>query len=316
MDCRLSTVGSREFRPLGITPWLLIIAALLAFGSSASSQEIEALGRPIEFPLRNAIRGSELVLKPPATVLIGEIHGTWETPLLVASLVRSAQVERKPTILCVEIPASEQVSLHEFVRSGGGEDAVAALQSRPHWANPDGRASAGMFGMLELIRRLNRDGGDIRVIAMDITLAFAPRDPNSITPQELARFKEQFKERDRVMAGAVLAARREFPKSNIVVLAGNIHASLTKGLPGDVQYAPMGWRLSQALPDLKSLQVQFSAGDAWVATEQGIGPTKMKGVDRGNDPFIELSPQPQDGYHGVLYVAKISAAPPVRKQAH
>ncbi len=73
------------------------------------------------FPLKNAIRGSDLVLKSLATVLIGEIHGTWETPLLVASLVRSAQTERVPTILCVEVSSSEQRSLNRFLQSDGRE---------------------------------------------------------------------------------------------------------------------------------------------------------------------------------------------------
>src|SRR5437763_154617 len=91
MDCRRSGFESRRSRLVGPVLWLSITIALLASGSGANPQEIAIRDRPIEFPLQNAIRGSELVLKSPATLLIGEIHGTWETPLLVASLVRSAQ---------------------------------------------------------------------------------------------------------------------------------------------------------------------------------------------------------------------------------
>ena len=315
MDCKLSGFNSCRSCLVGRILWLPMTIALLAFGSGANSQETAIGKRPIEFPLKNAIRGSELVLKSPATVLIGEIHGTWETPILVASLVRSAQTQRVPTLVCLEISSSEQRSLNQFLQSDGGEPAVAALLSRPHWSGDDGRASVAMFAMMELMRRLNRQGGDVRVVAMDIN--WPDVDPKSITPKELERLEAQMKGRDRAMAEAVLAARRKFPKSNVVVLAGNIHTKLSKSLPGDSQYTPMGWHIAQALPDATSLNVQFSGGEAWVVTDKGVGPTRMKGVDRGNDPFIEVFTKPQDGFHGAFYVAKISAAHPVhRKKDH
>src|SRR5947207_1119784 len=121
MDCKLSGFDSGRSRIVGPILWLSIAITLLAFGSGANSQEIAIRERPIEFPLKNAIRGSELVLKSPATILIGEIHGTWETPMLVASLVRSAQTERVPTILCVEVSSSEQRSFNQFLQSDGSE---------------------------------------------------------------------------------------------------------------------------------------------------------------------------------------------------
>jgi hypothetical protein len=170
MTCKLARFDSSRFRLVGRIPWLSITLAWLAIGNGANSQETAVKERPIEFPLKEAIRGSELVLKFPATVLIGEIHGTWQTPTLVASFVRSAQTERVPTILCVEISSSEQRSLNQFLQSDGGEPAVATLLSRPYWSGTDGRASLGMFAMMELMRRLNRQGGDIRIVAIDINL--------------------------------------------------------------------------------------------------------------------------------------------------
>ena len=230
----------------------------------------------------------------------------------VGRIARSAQRERIPTILCVEISSSEQRSLNQFLQSDGSKSAVAALLSRPHWSGDDGRASVGMFAMIELMRRLNKQGGDVRIIAMDLDLPDV--DPKLITPKELERLEALEKGRDRAMAEAVLAARRGFPKSNVVVLAGNVHTKLSKGLPGDTKYTPMGWHIAQAVSDAISLNVEFLGGDAWVATEKGVGPTRMKGIDRGNDPFIEVFPKPRDGYHGMFYVAKISAAHPVHAQ--
>jgi hypothetical protein len=73
----------------------------------------------------------------------------------------------------------------------------------------------------------------------------------------------------------------------------------------------MGWYIFQTLPHAIGLNVQSSGGEAWVATEKGVGPTRMNGVDRGRDPFIELFNKPQAGYHGAFYVGQISAADPV-----
>ena len=311
MNLKLSGLdSSRSQRVLPILG-LTIIAALLALSGGAYSQAPAIRARPIDFALKDAIRGSELVLKSPATVLIGEIHGTLETPILVASLVRSARIERVPTILCVEISSAEQRALDRFLQSDGREPAVAALLAGPHWSGDDGRASVGMFAMIELMRRLNQQGEDVRVVAMDINVEVPNVDPKLITPKELERIEAQVESRDRAMAEAVLAARRQFPKSNVVVLAGNVHARMRKGVPWDEQYAPMGWHIAQALPGAISLNVEFSGGEAWVATDKGVGPSRMRGVDRGNDPFIELFAKPQDGYHGTFYVGKISAARPV-----
>ncbi len=168
--------------------------------------------------------------------------------------------------------------------------------------------------MIELMRRLNKQGGDVRIVAMDINVELPNVDPKLITPKELEQLEALVKGRDRAMAEAVLAARRGFPKSNVVVLAGNVHTRLSKGLPGDAKYTPMGWHIAQAVPDAISLNVDFRGGDAWVETEKGAGPTKMNGIDRGDDPFIEIFPKPRDGYHGTFYVAKISAARPAHDQ--
>ena len=49
-------------------------------------------------------------------------------------------------------------------------------------------------------------------------------------------------------------------------------------------------------------------------TENGVSPTRMNGVDRRSDPFVELFKKPQAGYHGVLYVGQISAAGPANDE--
>lgn len=46
------------------------------------------------------------------------------------------------------------------------------------------------------------------------------------------------------------------------------------------------------------------------ATDQGVGPTRLDGVKRGDSPFVELFDSPKGGYHGLLYVGSATSAEP------
>ena len=77
----------------------------------------------------------------------------------------------------------------------------------------------------------------------------------------------------------------------------------------------MGWFISQSVPDLVSLKVADAGGDAWVmGAGRGGGATPMRGKDQGDDPFIRIHDAPESGYHGTLYVGRISAAKPALAQ--
>jgi hypothetical protein len=67
-------------------------------------RERQSIDQPIEFIAGDGIKGSDLVLKPGATLLIGETHGTWETPIAVASLIRLAVAKGDEAVLCIEVP--------------------------------------------------------------------------------------------------------------------------------------------------------------------------------------------------------------------
>jgi hypothetical protein len=109
-----------------------------SLGTNMSRAEEE-----VAFPLSGDIQGSEVLFdNQPVRILIGEIHGTSELPPLVAVLVRSLSLKAE-TVLCLEIAAREQPLLDAFLASDGGDDAVRALLSGPHWFMPDGRASTG-----------------------------------------------------------------------------------------------------------------------------------------------------------------------------
>ncbi len=266
----------------------------------------------IDFPIKGHIRGTTPVLakKKPICIVVGETHGTMEIPLLVSVLVRSASSDTK-TVVCLEIPKAEEQQLKTFLLSDGGKEAVRGILSGSHWSSKDGRAGKGHFSLLELCRRLVQEGRDVHVAAIDIDPSEAP-DPSKddFTPSKAFEFARK---RDRVMAENVVAVTKESPGANVIVLVGNVHASLKKGMPWDDEYEPMSMQLQQKLTHVISLNTLTSGGEAWVSTDKGVGPTKMPGQNRGVTPFLELFDRPTKGYSGILYVGKITAAAPARR---
>lgn len=271
--------------------------------------------QPQAFPLKGDLPGSERLLgEEPTYLVIGEMHGTREIPPLVAVLLRTVSTKGE-AVLCLEISASEQASLDSFVRSDGGEAAIAALTASPHWAMRDGRASTGYLAMLQMVRQLVEDGHKVQVAAIDDdwTLKDAPKKlPTAEEALALAA------KRDRAMADNVLKVVKQNADASLIVLVGNIHASTKSGAPwhaNDKSYKPMACCLKKSLPELVSLNLESAGGQAWVMTDVGVGPRDFQGRDRGKQPFIELYDEPADGYDGVLYIGRMSAAPPAKKQA-
>jgi len=280
---------------IDIRHFLLSIIALAMFATGCAPQtpyDLQKIENPIQFLTENAIAGGDSVLVPNATLLIGETHGTWEAPIAVASLLRDALDGGNNAVLCVELPPTEQPAIDRFLDSDGKTTAIRNLLQPAFWSGQDGRSSVGMFAMLELARDLRSKGNDIYVRAID------------------GEWTENANHRDRTMAENILGVRKQFPNAILICLAGNVHTKTTKGAPCDEQYVPMGWTVSQAIPNLVSLKVIFAGGHAWQVTDQGTGKTTMNGEDRGDDPFILIHDAPNSGCDGVFYVGAVTAAKP------
>lgn len=276
----------------------VVVAILIARFRHTVSLERQPIEKPIQFLHKDAIKGGDDTVKSGATLLIGEIHGTWEIPIAVASLVRQAVTADNEVILCVEVSAAEQESFNRFLNSDGSDRAIEALLDTPFWIGQDGRASVGMFAMLELVRRLHSSGHKVHVHAIDVDLNGQPGEQSAYY-------------RDQTMAENLLRVRKGSPKAILIALAGNIHTKTVKGAPWDDNYLPMGWFVSQAIPDTSSFNIQIAGGSAWVMTEQGAGERTFRGKEQGDDPFLLINKTLEIGYDGVFYIGRISAAKPV-----
>lgn len=93
-------------------------------------------------------------------VIVGEMHGTNETPGAFTNLVCLAVQSRGPVTVAIEYPADMQPVLDAWLASDGGEAARTALLAAPFWrrSTQDGRTSVAFLQMLERLRVMHRAG--------------------------------------------------------------------------------------------------------------------------------------------------------------
>ncbi|MBS0473356.1 MAG: hypothetical protein JSR60_19965 [Proteobacteria bacterium] len=161
------------------------------------------------------IPGAETLWRNPATrfIMVGETHGSVETPAIFGDLVCAAAVAvRRPVIVAIEHPAREQRALDAFMRSSGDIRDQNALRAHYPWTNgfADGRTSESYFALIEYLRVLRAKHRIARVVAID---------------------PEGVQDRDAGMARNLLAASRAIRSSLTLVLAGNFHTAKVPPFP-------------------------------------------------------------------------------------
>jgi hypothetical protein len=211
--------------------------------------------------------------------VVGETHGTAETPALFRDLVCSAVSAKRPILVGLEL--TDQHSIDGFMRPGNDEAAVTNLLAAKEWSRADGRSSHAMLTLLRELRAFKLKG------LISGVVAFADTFPRESAAQGEKR-----------MAAALQAAANKNPDALIIALAGNVHAC--KGTLPDVGPDPL---MASYLPaaETVSLFVTDSGGEAWNCQGGGCGPHEL-GSSGGNQRGIALSPaaSPLPGYDGVL----------------
>ncbi|MBT2768411.1 calcium-binding protein [Stenotrophomonas sp. ISL-67] len=185
-------------------------------------------------------------------VVLGEYHGTAETPLLVADLMERYSRDHAPVRLGLELPMSENVALARYLRSDGDAAAREALRSSPFWKvdndQHDGRRSRDMLALIETLRTLRMQGRDVGVAGYDVETGST----------------DSSEERDAAMATHLRQQFNALPNAaRMLVLAGNVHAmrSPPADAPPEMQQRTMAAHLLD-LP-LYSVRVEALRGQSW-----------------------------------------------------
>lgn len=188
-------------------------------------------------------------------LVLGEYHGTRQTPLLVRQLVDDYSRDGTPVLLALELPRAENPSLRDYLDSDGGRAAHQRLRERAFWTvrddQHDGRRSRDMLAMIQDLRALKAQGRVIDVVGYDVD--------NSDGGNQA---------RDDRMAAELRRLYGRLPAgARMLVLTGNVHAMLQRpaGAPPEMQTQPMASLLRDL--DIYSVRLGALRGQAWACAD-------------------------------------------------
>ena len=226
-------------------------------------------------------------------LILGEIHGTEETPSLAGAQACALIRSGRKVLLALEIPNDEQDRIDAFLASGGAPADLQNLLAGPHWRRApeqqDGRSSEAMLRLIQLARQLASKPGTLSLLAFDQWRGDAPRDVS--------------------MARNIEAARKRLPGYSTLVLVGNLHAMRSQHTPFDPPVEPMAYHLRAQ--HARSIDVVPASGQSWFCRDTcGVHDLTRVPVPMaaGADFKLDLSLTPD--FDGTLLLRKARASPP------
>lgn len=240
----------------------------------------------------------ELLDRDQRIVVVGEMHGTAETPAAFARIVCEAAT-RGPVTAALELPQPMQPQLDAFMAADSDAAAAAALDGT-WFMNPridDGRTSRAMLEMMQALRRLRVEGRDVAIVAFQ---------PGSSRPRD---FPQSYYELD--MGYLLSRAAIDRPEAKVFALVGNVHAGKTD----NDNYPGLGLPAAGHLPtdETVSLYVAQQGGEAWNCTSDcGVHPVPARHDAEARG--LVLGGYGGGAYDGVLALGPSTASPPVTLQ--
>lgn len=262
--------------------WTAVMAASMMCGTAAAEPAADVGGTAAQIV---SLAGNHRL------VVLGEYHGTAETPLLVADLIERYSRDNAPVRLGLELPMSENVALARYLRSNGDAAARVALRTSPFWRvkndQHDGRRSRDMLALIEALRVLRMRGRDVGVAGYDVETGSA--DSSDIRDAAMAtHLRQQF--------NAMTATTR------MLVLTGNVHAmrSPPPDAPPEMQKRTMAAHLLD-LP-LYSVRLEALRGHAWGC----MSPCRMFKLADQPPREPAVSTDPDRSYDVVVWMPSLS----------
>lgn len=229
-----------------------------------------------------------------SALLIGELHGTVETPAIVAALV-ARLVDERPVTLALEMPRQEQARLDRYLASDGSPVAVSDLLAGAFWRRPthqsDGRRSVAMLGLIEAVRARVLEGKDITLVALE---------------------DETFADRRDGMAAGLSSLAPQLVRGAVIALLGNLHARLApfEGISnGQVIDLPLPTASRASALPITGINVYACQGAFWGCTG-ACGPTELPACPGSANAGISALDPARSGYHFVVWLPKLTPSEP------
>ena len=230
--------------------------------------------------------GAEALWRPSIRyLLIGEIHGTAETPAAFADLVCAAARSGRPVTVAVEYSSDDQPVLDAFLASNGDAKARAALLTLPIWhdAWQDGRSSTAFLALFERLRVL-KQAGLIRGVVCG--------DSGKDTPKDMTRDTAMSRNWQAVPLG---------PDGLLIALAGNVHM-----MRRPVERPGMTIHTAGSLMPRErtmTVDVRYNGGKAWTCQQDGCG-VHSAGRTRRVKPGLVPTADPAEQFDAVLELGR------------
>ena len=227
-------------------------------------------------------------------VVLGELHGTVESPMFVSNLTCAMLLNGESVVLGLELPLDMHSLIDDFIDIPEAPRQIAKLQSHPFWSEKpqDGKGSAAMWALIESIRKLKQDSYPVTIHLFDETGASDDRESK--------------------MADRIRALMLNHPKSKVIILTGNLHSRNSAGLSWKPSFVPMTFLLKDLRP--LTFDLAFSEGRAWGCTSvSACGPRPWKGTHH-QDPskpvgiYVDAAVSAHDGY---FWVKEITPSEPL-----
>ena len=228
-------------------------------------------------------------------VVVGEMHGTTETPAAFADLVCAAR-DKGPVTVALEFSEGMQPMLDAFMAAESNEAARAILAAYPHgpFVHHDGRGSVAMLDLLLRLRAMQRETPSLKVVA------FAPDSPR------VQGFNQSYYDLD--MGHRLATAARKAPDSRMLVLVGNIHAQ--RKTIERMNLIPAVVHLPPA--EVLSLYVVQQGGTSWNCRGDGCGPAPLPETYDGVARGVIIQPYGSGAFDGVLALGPTTASEPAK----
>ena len=224
-------------------------------------------------------------------VVVGEMHGTTETPAAFADMVCAAR-DKGPVTIALEFSEGMQPMLDAFMAAESDEAARAILAAYPHgpFVHHDGRGSVAMLDMLLRLRAMQRETPNLKIVV------FAPDSPR------VQGFSQSYYDLD--MGHRLATAARNAPDSRMLVLVGNIHAQ--RKTIERMNLTPAVVHLPPA--EVLSLYVVQQGGTSWNCGRDACGANPLPEAYDAAARGVIIQPYGNGAFDGVLALGPTTAS--------
>lgn len=219
------------------------------------------------------IAGANQIWSRPALrwVLVGEIHGSNETPDAFKDLVCDALARGKRVTVALEQSSAEQPALNRILTAKDLSRATQELLHQTGWTEGSiyGKASKSMLRLLLSLRELRSSYPSLTIFAFDVPYTGKAAGA-----------------RDEAMGKALLSLGEKRPQDLVLALIGNAHIFRAPmfGYDPTAMYLPARESLS--------IEVTDNGGKFWNDVNDACGPNKGGAPARGGNMPREVVLKP------------------------